>query len=163
MCSETHADRLLSQILEDCIVPGIANAEFLKPTPCGAWRRGGGIEPPMRVLQTLALPWGYRANVLFGLQRTSPYFITQDYGLCDFFHRAALLPALAFEDEIGFFLTQSEVTLQDAFPALDRQEFPIWTSGFVQSTLPCPLTQRIGHQSGPRRDQRGSDGSLLPV
>ncbi len=76
----------------------------------------GGIEPPMRVLQTLALPFGYRANVLFGLQRTSPSFITQDYGLCDFFHRAALLPALGFEEEIGFFLTQSEVTLQDAFP-----------------------------------------------
>jgi hypothetical protein len=54
------------------------------------------------------------------LQRTSPYFNTQDYGLCDFFHRAALLPALAFEDEIGFFLTQSEVTLQDAFSALDK-------------------------------------------
>lgn len=44
-----------------------------------------GIEPPMRVLQTLALPLGYRTfvlfGVLFGLNGLLPYFSVQDDGL----------------------------------------------------------------------------------
>jgi hypothetical protein len=80
----------------------------------------GGIEPPMRVLQTHALPLGYRASVLFGLQRTLPDLIAQDNSLRDFFHRTALLPALALQREKSFFLTQSEVALKDAFSALHK-------------------------------------------
>jgi hypothetical protein len=55
----------------------------------------GGIEPPIKVLQTLAFPLGYRAQLSIRLATNFVSLHHSKLWLRDFFHRAALLPALA--------------------------------------------------------------------
>ena len=67
----------------------------------------GGIEPPMRVLQTLALPLGHRTPWYSVLAGALPYLSTQDDGLGNLFQRSLFLLALALQSQEGFALAES--------------------------------------------------------
>jgi len=51
--------------------------------------------------------------------RSAPNLFAQYDGFGNFFHRLALLPALALDAEISLFFGEAKVALQDSFGALD--------------------------------------------
>jgi hypothetical protein len=71
----------------------------------------GGIEPPMRVLRTLALPLGYRPLDSRVREQGPPQLVSQDDRPSDILHRTTLLPALPPQNEVGLFLAQSKIAL----------------------------------------------------
>src|SRR5215469_2267320 len=106
----------------------------------------GGIEPPIRVLQTLALPLGYRA-LLLRLDHALSDFSIQDDGSSDLFHWTFLLLTLMLQGEEGFMFAQSEVALKDTLTALyqfprfePRQEVRLF---FVQMGQPQFCSQKM--------------------
>src|SRR5215471_7044122 len=87
------------------------------------WRRGCGIEPPMRVLQIHALPLGYRAfswRSRSASDRTALYLIPQNDRLSDFFDGSPVLPALALQSKVRLLFGQSEFPLQGTFPTFQQ-------------------------------------------
>src|SRR5258708_16504932 len=64
--------------------------------------------------------WGAAVLGLVGMvPRVALDFVAEHDGFGDFLHSAAFLAALALESEVGLLLGEAEITLQDAFSALD--------------------------------------------
>jgi hypothetical protein len=80
----------------------------------------GGIEPPIRVLQTLALPLGHRATVLTGRQCVLPDFRAEYDSLGNLLDRTLFRFALPLQKQISFPIAEPQIALQNALTSFHQ-------------------------------------------